>query len=49
MMIKNSDKEDRYKDMKATFVTFDFGYKNLLKTERPTSENIISGMRTRIS
>lgn len=23
--------------MKATFATFDFGYKNLLKIERPTS------------
>ena len=27
--------------MKATFAMFDFGFKNLLKIERPTSENII--------
>jgi len=35
--------------MKATFVMFDFGFKNLLKIERPTSENNISGIRARIS
>lgn len=27
---------------KATFVTVDFGCKNLLNTERPTSEELIS-------
>ena len=27
---------------KATFVTVDFGYKNLFNTERPTSEELIS-------
>ena len=27
--------------MKATFAMFDFGFKNLPKIERPTSENVI--------
>jgi hypothetical protein len=35
--------------MKPTFATLEFGYKNLLKIERPTSESFISEISKRMS
>lgn len=48
IIIKLRNRRSAQNGIKATFVMFDFGFKNLLKIERPTSENNISGIRAGI-